>query len=63
MAAMPTGSETTFQMPPIPLVTLGATGYLLSLLASTAYYGFVATVLVAMYRDLVSQPEPAPPPV
>jgi hypothetical protein len=60
MAAMPQGSQTEFRMPPIPLLVGGGLGYVISIIASTAYYGFVATILVGMYRDLVSQPEPVP---
>jgi hypothetical protein len=60
MAAFPTGSQTEFRMPPIPLLVGGGLGYLISIVASTAYYGFVATMLVGMYRDLVAQPEPVP---
>ena len=60
IAAVPTGSDTSFRVPPIPLLVGGGVGYLLTLVVSTAYYGFVATVLVAMYRDLIAQPERVP---
>ena len=63
MAALPQGSQTELRVPPIPLLLGGGLGYLVSIVASTAYYGFVATMLVGMYRDLVSQPEPEPVPV
>lgn len=53
---------TSFHVPPFPLLFGGGLVYLLSLIVTTAYYGFVATVLVGMYRDLVSQPEPIPAP-
>ncbi|HTD37149.1 MAG TPA: hypothetical protein VK669_06535 [Candidatus Limnocylindrales bacterium] len=64
-SVLPTGTDTEFHMPPIPLVVGSVLGYVLSLVVSIAYSGFVATVLVGMYRDLIAQPEPppaAPPP-
>ena len=59
-SVMPTGSDTELHMPPIPLLLGSVLGYVLSLVVSIAYYGFVATVLVGMYRDLIAQPEPIP---
>jgi hypothetical protein len=59
-AAMPGGSQPQFRIPPAPLLIGAGLGYLVSFFASTAYNGFVATLLVGMYRDLVTQPEPAP---
>lgn len=59
-SVMPTGSDTEFHMPPIPLLAGSVLGYVLSLVVSIAYSGFVATVLVGMYRDLIAQPEPIP---
>lgn len=59
-SVMPTGSETELHMPSISLLVGSVLGYALSLLVSIGYYGFVATVLVGMYRDLIAQPEPVP---
>jgi hypothetical protein len=57
---MPTGLDTEFHMPAIPLLVGSILGYALSSLVSIAYYGFVATVLVGMYRDLLAQPPAVP---
>lgn len=62
IAAMPVGGSdpTAFRVPPIPLLVGSGLVYVVSLVASMAYYGFAATVLVGLYRDLIARPEPAP---
>jgi hypothetical protein len=55
-AALPMGSDTSFHMPPIPLLGFSVILYLATVVALIAYNGFHTLALVGMYRDLIAQP-------
>jgi hypothetical protein len=58
---VPTGSQTALQFPPIPMLMFGGFSYAISVIALLAYIGFSAIVQVGLYRDLIAQPDSAPP--
>jgi hypothetical protein len=58
-AMLPTGSQTTLNVPPIPLIAFTGAGFLLYMVALYAYLGFSAIVQVGLYRDLSAQAAPA----
>lgn len=59
---MPGPGETMPHFPPIPLLILGVTGYVIAIVASLAYYGFYAIAIVGLYRSLIAQPVPTATP-
>jgi hypothetical protein len=59
-AAMPAGSDSMPQIPPIPLIVFSGALYIAAIVALMAYTGFQAVALVGLYRELSAQPEPPP---
>ncbi len=64
MSVMPEGSsDAGLRMPPIPLMIGSAFAYVITLVASIAYAGFIAVALTGLYRELtgrLASPQPAP---
>jgi hypothetical protein len=60
-SVMPQGSELP-HAPPLGLALVCGVGYLLSIVASTAYTGFYALAIVGLYRDLAPRAAAAPLP-
>lgn len=54
-AVIPTGHETAPRVPPIPLVLFSVAAYLIMMLVSVAYTGFVALARTGLYRDLAGR--------
>lgn len=64
-AAMPPGGAEPAlpRLPPIGLLVGCGIGYVLSLIVTTAYYGYMAIALTGLYRDLAPRADVPPVPV